>query len=61
MRSTKAAYVTGAEACQNPPEKRYATKNDTDIIPLCQPHLLEDPLTKIARNRWGGRPPASFA
>ncbi|MFT6531377.1 MAG: hypothetical protein ACJASC_000906 [Limimaricola cinnabarinus] len=41
--------MAGAEACQTLPKERYALKNDTDIIPLRQPHSLDDPLTEIAR------------
>lgn len=41
--------MAGDEACQNFQKKRYAMKNDTNIIALRQPEAVDDPLTEIAR------------
>jgi hypothetical protein len=49
MRVERAAYRGGCRAFQNLQEERYAMKDDTSIIQLCQPGSVEDPLTEIAR------------
>jgi len=33
-----------------PPEERYAAKDDPTVIPLRQPNLFDDPLTELARD-----------
>ena len=38
----KAAYCDGCKNPPRPPKKRYAVKNDTEIIALRQPESVDD-------------------
>jgi putative transposase len=38
------------EACLNLPKDRYATMNDSTVVPLRQPDMVDDPLTAVLRS-----------